>query len=219
MTQEAEFGTLWVNPFLNDFYKWDEGTWWPNKSDFIDCLDNPKSIFTAKSYSDEEKKDWNYYNYLPREIASYIIENVPEWYYQGCIIEGVPKMRTTINAFSAGAGGYGRRRFLNAWKNDEPFITGVEFLPIAKIIATMGTWPDDKEMRVKGYKYYPPNLKWKGNALKSHRHYGGYVRLIDVAGIHYNSIYFTAQKNKSWCKTSKISYLNWTLRNPTEVKE
>ena len=99
-------------------------------------------------------------------------------------------------------------------KNNTPFpVNKVNFYPEGR------KWKKTDRVWKESYKDYPEELKRNGYMLPCHEHYRSYVKLVYANGMYWNSLLFTAEKNKSWCESSKISFLNWTLRNPMEVKE
>jgi hypothetical protein len=55
--------TLWINPFLDVFYKWGLDEYWNDKHSFITFLDMTLP------------------NNLDKNFKEYIKENVPEWYW------------------------------------------------------------------------------------------------------------------------------------------
>jgi len=201
------YGHLWVNPFLDEFYEWGKGEWWNNKKEFLNFLDEPQKEIAGGMVNDE----------YPQEIVKYLVERVPEWYFDGLSKDssGVPLVKIkhlTIHGFST-SGGEDIPNFLSAWENNTPFTYFANFYPEGS------QWKRDDRVWEESYKDYPAELKKEGGMLLCHAYYKTYVRLVDVQGVWWNALLFTAQKNKSWCKSSKISFLNWTLTNPMEVKE
>ncbi|MBK65247.1 MAG: hypothetical protein CMB47_07000 [Euryarchaeota archaeon] len=207
----SAIGYLWVNPFLDEFYEWGEGKWWNTKEEFLEMLDSPLSEL-GRIRGVESKLSDEY----PQEIVKYLVERVPEWYFNGLPKDssGVPLVKInhlSINGFYGSSINRQYSTFVSAWENNTPF-------PYDEV--DFSEWQIDEKGRVweESYKDYPEELKNGKGVLLCHTYYKSYVRLVDVQGVFWNALLFTAKKNKSWCKSSKISYLNWTLRNPMEVK-
>tara|TARA_Y100000992_G_C21274449_1_gene499064 strand:+ start:5417 stop:6070 length:654 start_codon:yes stop_codon:yes gene_type:complete len=213
-------GNLWVNPFLDEFYDWGRGVWWNSKEEFLDILDTPSTL-KAGRFS-KAMGGTRYDDEFPQEIVKYLVERVPEWYFNGLPKDssGLPLLimkHMDIGAFSESISSSTSTRFsnfLSAWENNTPFpVNKVNFYPEGP------HWRRTDRVWEESYKDYPEELKSDGCMLLCHEYYKSYVRLVDLQGVFWNALLFTAEKNKSWCETSKISFLNWTLRNPMEVKE
>jgi hypothetical protein len=208
------YGLLWVNPFLDEFYEWGMGEWWNTKEEFLDMLDSPSS--ELESIRRVESRLGDEY---PQEIVKYLVERVPEWYFAGLPKDssGVPLVKIkhlSINGFHAYSNHDPYSTFISAWENNTPFpYDDVDFYSEGR------EWKRTDRVWEETYKDYPEELKNGEGMLLCHTYYKSYVRLVDVGGVFWNALLFTAQKNKSWCESSKISFLNWTLRNPMEVKE
>jgi hypothetical protein len=192
---------LWINPFLNTLYEWGLDKYWNDKLSFIRYLDDAGDHRTGKMEGD---------------IEDYIKEKVPEWYWR----DGF--------AWWIGTGFYDE--IYNAWESGEPFKIG-----------SSDEHKDEEERRRRrrvgrrmyrrgDYEGYPEYLKnTEGLVMEVYPHQQGsgspedgypYVKLINVSGGWFNSLYFTSVKGESWCGiSSKPIFINWINRNPMEVKE
>jgi len=209
---------IWVNPFLDDFYDWGVGNWWDSKEQFLTILDTPNKA-GSKLFDDNSTFIDGYYKF-PQEIIEYLVGKVPDWYFNGLPknSSGLPLVKVkhmSINGFNDSA--YDNRDmslFISAWENNTPFQTSVEFWP--KEYLEKGL----KQEAIVSYTDYPAELKNDNYMLLNHTYYSEYVKLLFLNGTYWNALFFTAKKNQSWCKTNKsTTFLNWTLRNPMEVKE
>ncbi len=200
-------GILWVNPFLDEFYDWGKGKWWNTKKEFLAILDTALEPGTTVSNVSHE---------FPQEIINYLVEKVPEWYFDGLPKDSSGLVSLKLNHMAIGAfeASNGLAQFISAWENNTPF-------PLDEVNFFDKEYYDRRgsELWDESYKDYPEELKKDNCMLVSHEYYKTYVRLIELGGVWWNALLFTAEKNKSWCESSKISFLNWTQRNPMEVKD
>jgi hypothetical protein len=218
-------GTLWVNPFLDEFYDWGKGKWWNTKEQFISILDNPKNTTQELFYDKSSLTPQGSYIF-PQEIMNYLVEKVPAWYFDGLQKDpsGLPSLalsHMSVNAFQYGSDYDGRliSKFISAWENNTPYPPSQADFMTEEYLRSGAGGNKNRNIWDETYKDYPEELKKDGHMLETHRYYKSYIRLIDIGGLYYNSLLFTAKKNQSWCKSRKIPFLNWTLRNPREVKE
>ncbi len=199
-------GKLWINPFLDTFYKWGLGKYWEDKLSFLKFLDNGDRYL---GFGVDDK------------MEEYIKEKVPEWYWK--------------NGFDMriGQGGVVGDLYydtlLLAWESGEPFRVGLHdewtFYPDVAARGGDGTYNPNLQY----YIGYPEYLKRDGNMLSLYSLDGPYIKIIRLYGLEpeiskgmwfYNSLFFTTEKGKSWCDVSSTSkFLNWMNENPFEVKQ
>jgi hypothetical protein len=87
--------SLWINPFLDEFYNWGLGKYWYTKMEFIISLDTG---FDYAGYTLDS----------PGGIHEYIMENVPKWYWE--------------DGFSMDINGGFSSEILDAWQEDRPVL-------------------------------------------------------------------------------------------------
>jgi len=194
---------LWINPFLNTFYEWGLDKYWHGKFEFIKYLDEAGDSRTGKMEGD---------------IEDYIKEHTPKWYWR--------------NGFSwwVGTGYYDE--IYNAWESGEPFKMGSSDEHMSYRGRDKSLMRREALRTRRGdYEGFPEYLKnTEGLVMEVYPHQTGesdmvegdypYVKLINVSGSWFNSLYFTSVKGKSWCDVSdKPLFINWINRDPMEVEE
>ena len=115
----SAMGYLWVNPFLDEFYDWGVGVWWNSKEEFLVILDNPSNM--KKGTFSKAMGGNRYDDEFPQEIVKYLVERVPEWYFNGLPKDssGLPSLRVKhmdIGGFDKYNDSEDYFNFLSAWE-------------------------------------------------------------------------------------------------------